>query len=151
MSDVLKLLPEPQARAWIKNPYDEAFHEVLKASAEKCLKYMPSSSTAFVTDFCVIIASHDIQHKIISYFTAYANLYWNNKKQMLVFEPSWWQLNEFDTDFLQKSCAIDARAEYEMYIEEHKFDVQGGLFPEYAFLPFEKTPEYYRKGIIITS
>jgi len=146
----LRFVPEPQVLGVLKRPYDEDFHKVLKISAKKCLRFLPEDTSALITHDTVMLIASDILLKIISYFTAYANSYWHNKN-LLIFDTKAWQDAEAKAEFFCNEQNASSRIKYEMYLEEHKFDIQGGLFPDYPLLPFEKTPEYYRKGVIITS
>lgn len=153
--DYLLFMPEVQVLGWMKNPYDETLHGVLKVSTEKCLKLTRKGTSALVTDRTVLIIGEGISLKVISHFTAYTNYYWNDRKQLLLFVP---KIEVCSSDrisavFEQEQKRIEelSWASYQTYLGKHKLDIQSGLFPDYPLIPYEKTPEYYRKGIIITS
>jgi len=151
--DYLLFLPEPQVLSWMHNPYDLTLQEVLKLSTEKCLKLTREGTSALVTDRTVLIIGEGLSLKVISYFTAYTNYHWNNRKQLLLFVP---KIEVCSSDrmsvvFEQEQERIEELSwtSYQTYLGKHKLDIQSGLFPDYPLIPYEKTPEYYRKGIII--
>jgi hypothetical protein len=150
---LLTLNPEPQTFAWLKQPYDDDFHKVLKYATERCLPFTQGEAKALVTDRTVYILAESIPLKVISYFTAYANKLWNGRG-LLVFFADQTEIMRMDSYTDVITVQMDeveklSRSHYEMYMEEHKFDLENGLFPDYSALPFHKTPRYYQRGIIV--
>jgi tRNA(His) 5'-end guanylyltransferase len=166
----ISFVPEPQIFAWLKKPYDEEFHTILRASAEQCLK-RADDATALISDQRVFIFAKELTMSTLSYFTAFANYYWNDRKHLLVFwaeganfhsplveedmknicEEDMKNICEQQIEKEKKKIQEQSRLTYEMYLAEHRTDFTNTLFPEYGILPYEKTPEYFRKGIIITN
>jgi len=152
MSEYLTLLPEPQVMGTLKKPYDTEFHKVLRSSTEIIMQHIPGNVTALVTDRAVYIVGVDIiPLRVISYFTAHINRMWNGRG-LLIFSARLCTVAIHSTLLANERERVIAFAKlsYEMYIEEHRFDLENGLFPEYILLPYEKTPDYYQRGIILT-
>jgi hypothetical protein len=147
----LELIPEPQIFSWIKRPYDKEFYKILRAAAERCLRFMTRYGNALITDKKVVLLDPDspIEFNMLSYFTAYANYYWNDRNRLLVFSgtPDQWLLDKYTTEYFLAEIQRSSRASYEMYVEDCRASLAGGLFPDYTILPYEKTPKFYREGI----
>lgn len=155
MSHVLKILPEPFVFGGLKKPYDPEFHLLIKGAAQQSMRYLVGYARALVTDRAVLfVSSEDIPLRVLSYFTAHANRNWNGRG-IVAFMADLYPvltLDEYDEPLKteQKRIEVLSKSSYEMYLEEHRFDIEGGLFPEYTFLPYDKTPEYYQRGVILT-
>ncbi len=155
MSEYMTLNPEPQVMGSLKKPYDDEFHNILKASTKLSLRCIPGDAKALVTDRAVyIVAVDQIPLKLLSYFTAHANRMWNGRGLL-----TFWaeiaptaQIGLYTLILAKERERISelAKASYEMYLEEHRLDLEESLFPEYGVLPFDKTPEYYQRGIIVS-
>lgn len=155
-----KLSPESLSK--LKHPFDEEYFNILRVSAEACIKrYANSGGKIFVHQYGVVLqirytgtmpdgALDDTE--IISFFTAQINS--RSSKMMFYFtDATGWDDNEEDSlvsffSYSQEATRL-ARQAYEMFVEEAKFKSETSLFPGVGYVAFENTPEFFREGLVL--
>jgi len=155
--NILSFRPEPSVYARLKKPFDTNFHRMLLIATNKTLTHVSPYVEAVVTNLEVtLVSAGELDINLISYFTAHANKAWGGGSLLVFNVQLETNIGKLDQGISHLIAEVrgrykhNAEIDYEMYVEEYRENLHGDLFPEYTFIPFEQTPEFYQKGIVLT-